>query len=159
MKLKPEDQALIEADINSDSLLYLFQGGYGPMLSRILSAARKEGRAPASGDLREKVAAIVDPTAYELAAALENAEGEPEDLRRDATKMRDQRIELALTKADAILNLIGGDGWKPKGDEPPNSSVLGGRWDGETWVSAVVTTPLIQPFTHWRPLPPSPVTP
>ncbi|WP_433935214.1 hypothetical protein [Brevundimonas diminuta] len=55
---------------------------------------------------REKVAEIVDPLVFELAAALDNAEGEPAALRRDATEMRDMRMREALSKADAILTAL-----------------------------------------------------
>ncbi|SUW85813.1 hypothetical protein [Brevundimonas diminuta] len=47
---------------------------------------------------REKVAEIVDPLVFELAAALDNAEGEPAALRRDATEMRDMRMREAFSK-------------------------------------------------------------
>ena len=59
-----------------------------------------------SGETREKVARIVDPLVFELINALENAEGEPEQLRNDATKHKDERLSVALAKADRILALI-----------------------------------------------------
>ncbi|MEN5229031.1 hypothetical protein [Brevundimonas naejangsanensis] len=55
---------------------------------------------------REKVARIVDPLVFELAVALDNAEGEPAALRRDATEMRDMRMSEAFSKADAILTAL-----------------------------------------------------
>ena len=58
------------------------------------------------GDLREKVARILDPLLFELIEALNNASGEPPDLRKAASAMRDARMETALNKADAILSLI-----------------------------------------------------
>ena len=58
------------------------------------------------GDLREKVARILDPRLFELIEALNNASGEPPDLRKAASAMRDARMETALNKADAILSLI-----------------------------------------------------
>lgn len=60
-----------------------------------------------SEDLREKVARVIDPEAYDEVTAEDNDDGAA--IFADAW-------EDALTKADAILNLIGGDGWKPIAD-------------------------------------------
>lgn len=45
MSLSPENKALMERDFNVEALLYLAGGGHGPMLDRIMDAARAEGRA------------------------------------------------------------------------------------------------------------------
>ena len=65
------------------------------------------------GDLREKVARILDPRLFELIEALNNASGEPPDLRKAASAMRDARMETALNKADAILSLIQSERGEP----------------------------------------------
>lgn len=50
----------------------------------------------------EAIARIIDPLVFELNHALDNADGEPPELRRDAEKMRDERLAAALSKAGAI---------------------------------------------------------
>lgn len=71
-----------------------------------------------------------------------------------------EKTVVDVADLKAILNLIGGDGWKPRGTEPAACTVIATRFDDCEWAYAVVDTPIIQPFTHWRPLPPPPpVTP
>lgn len=59
-----------------------------------------------SDELRTKIAQVVDPTVFELTEALRNANGYSPQLQADATAVRDQRLVLAMSKADAILALV-----------------------------------------------------
>jgi hypothetical protein len=58
----------------------------------------------------EEVARVIDPLVYELIDALNDAVGEPEQLRRDATAQRDARLANALAKARQIAQLYSGKG-------------------------------------------------
>lgn len=85
-------------------------------------------------ELKTKVARVIDPEAFEdfetlLAWAksrsprfwpLESCEA----VARETHKTRSHRRTEALTKADAILNLIGGDGWKPIETAPKDGTVI-----------------------------------
>ncbi|MDP1873704.1 hypothetical protein [Phenylobacterium sp.] len=66
-------------------------------------------------DLREKVARVIDPEAYDEVTAEDNDDGAA--IFADAW-------EDALTKADATLNLIGGDGWKLVPVEPTEEMLV-----------------------------------
>lgn len=129
---------------------------------------------------RESVARIIDPKCYELTEALESADGEPEQLRRDATAMRDQRLAVALEKADAILALPSAPetGWRDIATAPTQHGCEVDLWlsSGERIADArgflrngvivwhrlsddglherIHTAP-----THWMPLPDAPAAP
>lgn len=72
-------------------------------------------------DLREKVARVIDPEAF-----VESGRGSHASRNWPTSRIAAQARNDALTKADAILNLIGGDGWKPASTLPP-------RPTDETW--------------------------
>lgn len=50
----------------------------------------------------EAIARIIDPLVFDLTDALNNADGEPEKLRADATALRDARLARVMAKAEAI---------------------------------------------------------
>ncbi len=65
------------------------------------------------------------------------------------------RHRLATTQPKTSEYARAVEGGRPAGTEPAACCVLAGRFDesvGE-WVMAVVSTPLMQPFTTWWPLP------
>lgn len=106
--MTPETQALGEHE------------GYGTECPQASPLQRYEpSSSPNTGGVREAVARIISPLTFQLSEALENAQGEPPDLRTKATKMRDEQLAIALAKADAILAL-------------PVLSGVGGEEDGSS---------------------------
>jgi hypothetical protein len=73
-----------------------------------------------SSDRREAYARVIDPTCAELRKALDDAEGEPEELRRNAEAMWSERWALALAKADQIIAMqapaVGGEAVETAGE-------------------------------------------
>lgn len=102
------------------------------------------------------------PTDKEIAALVEAlaealVKGTPLDLSyAEATEAAEMAVATLTTSSDRASQ---GEGWLPIETAPHAMHVLACRFDdaaGE-WVSAVVLSPPIYPFTHWRPLPAPPV--
>ncbi len=71
----------------------------------------------------------------------------------------DYVVDLSFAlKAIRSLAPVARDGWRGKSAQPDGRvRVLGGRFDHEgEWIEEVTHTPLVYPFTHWRPLPAPP---
>lgn len=79
---------------------------FGRFASQKQAYAAMLAAAPALPVSAEDVARVIDPLVFDLTDALDNAENEPEQLRTDATALRDARLAKVMEKANAIIALI-----------------------------------------------------
>lgn len=147
------------------------QHSEGVAVGRVLEAAQAALATKPDGERLKEIAKIIDPLAAELRTALDNAEGEPPELRLEAEAKWKARNDAALTKADLILvsGLVQDEaGWRDISTAPKDHfpiltwSEHGGRcvafrdvaWK---WWPCPPTRPLVSKPTHWMPLPAPPI--